>query len=123
MSHLPLFSSGDGKISDQGGRARTASTATLTDSTSIYGIYTPSLTHDSTLSELVVVPSAPEPTVLLREIQQAADDISQLVLFQTNPRLNFGTAAVVALERATRRPAADMRDAEMQTRLQTRLED
>ncbi|KAK1479755.1 hypothetical protein CABS01_17269, partial [Colletotrichum abscissum] len=68
MSHLPLFSSGDGKISDQGGRARTASTATLTDGTSIYGIYTPSLTHDT-----------PEPTVLLREIQQAADDISQLV--------------------------------------------
>ncbi|KAL4403308.1 hypothetical protein CABS03_15340 [Colletotrichum abscissum] len=79
MSHLPPFSSGDGKISDQGGRARTASTATLTDGTSIYGIYTPSLTHDSTLSELVVIPSATEPTVLLREIQQAADDISQLV--------------------------------------------
>ncbi|KAK1656637.1 hypothetical protein BDP55DRAFT_722024 [Colletotrichum godetiae] len=79
MSHLRSFLSGNGNVSHQGGSTRTASTATLTDGTNIYGIYTPSLTHDSKLSELVVRPSAPEPTVLLREIQQAADDISQLV--------------------------------------------
>ncbi|KXH68192.1 hypothetical protein CSAL01_11476 [Colletotrichum salicis] len=79
MSHLPPFRFGNGKVSNQGGSTTTALTATLTGDTRTYGICTPSPTDDSTLPELVGTPSAPEPTVLLREIQQAADDISQLV--------------------------------------------
>ncbi|KAK1657046.1 hypothetical protein BDP55DRAFT_639100 [Colletotrichum godetiae] len=68
MSHLLPFLRGNGEVSHRDGSTRTALTATLTDGTGTYGIYTPSLTHDT-----------PEPTVLLREIQQAAEDISQLV--------------------------------------------
>ncbi|KAM3064616.1 hypothetical protein ACMFMF_011896, partial [Clarireedia jacksonii] len=79
-----------------------ATTATLTDGGSTYdGIDTPSTTDDgintSTINDLakhwfsgtpassVVLPepagtpSAPEPTVLLHQIQQAAEDVSQLV--------------------------------------------
>ncbi|KAF9871224.1 hypothetical protein CkaCkLH20_11393 [Colletotrichum karsti] len=54
--------------------------STTTDGTSTtYGIDTPSPTDDSMLPGPVETSSAPEPTVLLYEIQQAAEDISQLV--------------------------------------------
>jgi hypothetical protein len=79
-----------------------ATTATLTDGGGTYdGIDTPSTTDDGintpTISDLAGngfqgtpassvalpepagTPSAPEPTVLLNQIQQAAEDVSQLV--------------------------------------------
>ncbi|KAI3534424.1 hypothetical protein CABS02_13255 [Colletotrichum abscissum] len=54
--------------------------ATLTDGGTMYnGIDTPNTTDGSSLPEFAETPSAPEPTVLLHQIQQAAEDVSQLV--------------------------------------------